>query len=353
MRTIAILLLSAVAAAAQDSAPAPSGSVQPADLPSAAGRKAAKDGSAWLLKAQHGDGWWGEEPGMPPDVACTAMSGLAILSAGETAREGKARAAVDKATVWVAGQARKTRRGWSIQTRPSSLTSYLGGRIHDYLACAFLAESCGMLPDLSQDEDVRSGLRALIDRIEKAQLEDGSWNDGVEPLDTTAIAYVALRAAHNAGFSVRRASLEKTVDYVEKRFDTARGVLSDPRYGDQERFTSTAGALRVLMGLGRETGEPARLGIAILRRRPFGRDYGDLVSGEDFFGGVLGAHAMALEEGEAWTEVFGKMERVLAKCQNADGSWTGHHCISARVFCTACAVVTLEAPFRFLPMQQL
>jgi hypothetical protein len=38
--------------------------------------------------------------------------------------------------------------------------------------------------------------------------------------------------------------------------------------------------------------------------------------------------------------------------QNGDGSWTGHHCITSRTFCTAAAVLVLSAPNRMLPISQ-
>ena len=39
--------------------------------------------------------------------------------------------------------------------------------------------------------------------------------------------------------------------------------------------------------------------------------------------------------------------------QNRDGSWTGHHCITDRTFCTAAALLTLMAPRLHLPISDL
>lgn len=33
-----------------------------------------------------------------------------------------------------------------------------------------------------------------------------------------------------------------------------------------------------------------------------------------------------------------KMSELLPKAQNGDGSWSGHHCITSPVFCTAAVV---------------
>ncbi len=361
MRALAVFLAASTALSAQTPSVepppvAPAATVSSVEEPpdselTPEGRKAAAAGIVWLLKAQNEDGSWGEDVRREAEVACTAISGLALLSSGDTGRDGPHRAAVTKAARWVAKRALAS--GRQMRGAPSSIETYLGEHIGDYLACAFLAEALGMVPEAAKDEATGQALRRLVRRIQGWQQEDGSWNDGVEPLTTTAIAYVALRAAHNAGVTVKDTSLERVVHYVESRIDTDRKVVVDPLHGDRPRFTGTAGALRVLFGLGKIKTPEGRVASGILAKLPFGRDYGDEVSGEDFFGGVLAAHAMIHEEGEAWENAFAKIQKVLTSCQNADGSWTGHHCISARTFCTAAAVMTLETPLRFLPMIQL
>lgn len=365
MRAFALLLASSPALLAQTPPVEPSTGAAPAAVVesgekseiapgeelSKEGKKAASAGINWLLQAQNEDGSWGEDAKCEAEVACTAMSGLALLSSGETGRDGKHRAAVAKAVRWIAKRALAS--GQQLRGAPSSIETYLGQHIGDYLACAFLAEALGMVPEAATDEATGAALRKLVRRVQGWQQEDGSWNDGVEPLTTTAIAYVALRAAHNAGVTVREASLERVVKYVESRIDTDRKVVVDPVHGDRPRFTGTAGALRVLLGLGRDQTPEGRVASGILGKLPFGRDYGDEVSGEDFFGGVLAAHAMIHEDGKAWRSVFAKIQKVLTACQNLDGSWTGHHCISARTFCTASAVTALMTPLRFLPMIQM
>ncbi len=359
MRALALLFAVSPALLAQTPSVEPppvAPTVSPADaVPdselSPAGRKAADAGLDWLLKAQNEDGSWGEDVRCEAEVACTAISGLALLASGETGRDGPHRAAVTRAARWIAKRALAS--GRQMRGAPSSIETYLGAHIGDYLACAFLAEALGMVPEAAKDEATGRALGRLVRRIQGWQQEDGSWNDGVEPLTTTAIAYVALRSAHNAGVTVKDASLERVVHYVESRIDTDRKVVVDPLHGDRPRFTGTAGALRVLYGLGKGESSEGRVASGILAKLPFGRDYGDEVSGEDFFGGVLAAHAMIHEEGKAWEDAFAKIQKVLTSCQNQDGSWTGHHCISARTFCTAAAVLTIETPLRLLPMIQL
>ncbi len=44
-----------------------------------------------------------------------------------------------------------------------------------------------------------------------------------------------------------------------------------------------------------------------------------------------------------WNNWYDKMSGRLSKVQNPDGSWSGHHCITSPVFCTAAVVQTMTA----------
>src|SRR5688572_6289213 len=50
--------------------------------------RAVTKGVDWLMKTMHRDGGCGIDIGQPPDIGCTAMVGLALLSLGNTPVEG-------------------------------------------------------------------------------------------------------------------------------------------------------------------------------------------------------------------------------------------------------------------------
>ena len=58
---------------------------------------------------------------------------------------------------------------------------------------------------------------------------------------------------------------------------------------------------------------------------------------------MLTSEAMVVTGGEEWQKWNDKMHGRLQKVQNPDGSWSGHHCITSPVFCTAAAVQCLSA----------
>ena len=57
--------------------------------------------------------------------------------------------------------------------------------------------------------------------------------------------------------------------------------------------------------------------------------------GEEFLSYLMTSESLIITGGDAWQQWNTKMKSRLAKIQNPNGSWNGHHCISSPVFCTA------------------
>lgn len=65
--------------------------------------------------------------------------------------------------------------------------------------------------------------------------------------------------------------------------------------------------------------------------------------GEEFLSYMFNSESMVIVGQKDWDTWREKMLARLAKVQNPDGSWSGHHCITSPVFCTAAVVQTLTA----------
>ena len=63
--------------------------------------------------------------------------------------------------------------------------------------------------------------------------------------------------------------------------------------------------------------------------------------GEEFLSYMNIGESLVVSGGEAWTQWDKKMVENLNRIQNEDGSWTGHHCITGRSFCTSAALLVL------------
>lgn len=65
--------------------------------------------------------------------------------------------------------------------------------------------------------------------------------------------------------------------------------------------------------------------------------------GEEFLSYMLASESMVILGEKEWNNWYDKMGGRLSKVQNPDGSWSGHHCITSPVFCTAAVVQTMTA----------
>ncbi len=55
------------------------------------------------------------------------------------------------------------------------------------------------------------------------------------------------------------------------------------------------------------------------------------------------AESLVVKGGDAWKQWDSRMTENLNRVQNQDGSWSGHHCITGRTFCTSTALLVLMA----------
>ncbi len=310
--------------------------------------RVSQDAVRWLLLAQNRDGSWGDNPRSPGDVSNTSIAIMALLSTGNTVSRGPHWRALRRAVDWLA---KRTADGNGNYDTSTLVQMKLGQNIDLYLAATAYAQLLGTQMEAETEALFHKRATAMAARIAKLQKPNGEWESSYEPILTTISAWLALRQAHDAGVSVGDAAPEKVVRYLEQDcFDGASGVFRDKKWGNQMRFVTQAGALRVLYAQGRERDANVDKATARLLEMRFDQDVGGHAGGEEFLGALFATQAMAMAEPKQFQLWYAKIVTALAKCQNRDGSWLGHHCITGRVFCTACSVIALETPAELLMM---
>jgi hypothetical protein len=63
--------------------------------------------------------------------------------------------------------------------------------------------------------------------------------------------------------------------------------------------------------------------------------------GEEFLSYLNLGESLMLKGGDAWEKWDKSITDNINRIQNGDGSWTGHHCITGRTFCTSAALMVL------------
>jgi hypothetical protein len=351
-------------------------------------------GLDWLVKAQHENGGWGggshadqqnrDPHGVPVDPATTAFVASALLRAGHTPTTGAHKDAVRRATQYLCSTiedspAEDPKITTLTGTQPQSK---LGPLVDTSMAAQYLAR---VLPALSKDDRLHARVDAALDRclakLKAAQREDGSWNvgGGWAPVLQSSLACSSLELAQVAGKPVDRAQLDKARDYQKGNFDTATGAVKAgdgagiALYALSSAQRANAGEARaaddIVMRAKREgrvdadapvSEESLRAaGVPEPQARKLSSANAAVIAqnkqlqsdevlagfgnngGEEFLSYIFTSESLVITGGDAWKAWDEKMVARLAKIQNRDGSWSGHHCITSPVFCTAAVVQCL------------
>lgn len=306
-------------------------------------------GTKWLFKAINQDGGAGLDIATPSDVACTSVVGMALLSQGNTAQEGEYKTKQKALSRFLLSRVEKMGGTGSLQRERSQIEGDLGPYATHFFCTIFLSQSIGESPDLDRT-------RAAISRLEKYissnQHRDGSWGqEAWAPMLATACGWLSLRAANFAGVKVSGSSDNAGEFLVRRMPRLGRSWGSGSWY---HRLYGTASGLRVLYALGRDNESKAQRALAdILALIEKGnRTFGG-AGGEEYLTFHLMTEMLMQKGGRDWRRWYPTVRDKLIKVQNKDGSWTGHHCITSRTFSTACALMVLSAPNRYLPISQV
>ncbi|MCC6784095.1 MAG: hypothetical protein IT457_14730 [Planctomycetes bacterium] len=305
----------------------------------------------WLLKAQNADGSFGDNPGMPGEIGNTCIAVLALMSTGSTPTRGAHTRAIQRATTWLDRRAR----GFGISSEHldsgTLLQRKLGANIDLYLLTLLGSQLLGNGVDEHDEVRLQGELVGAVERIAAAQQANGEWETSYEPMLTTICAWLALRQASDAGIRIPSASADKVVRYLKQDcFEPASGIFHDAKWGRGVRFVSQSGALRVLYGMGEGGSADVQRATQYLLQMSFDADVGGHEGGEEFLAALFATQALHIERDGNWRAFYPRIVDALVACQNRDGSWVGHHCITGRVFCTSCSILAMLTPHRLLPM---
>jgi hypothetical protein len=332
-----------------------------------------------------------------PDVADTCIAALALVRAGNTPREGPYKNALARAVRFIRGEVEasdaKSLAVTAIQG--TRVQMKLGPNIDTFLASLLLAEVKGRMPDGPENASVDLALNKVLDKMKRNQKADGSWDNqrGWAPILAESIGGKGLNRASQNGAVVAEGVLARNFENATASFARSRpagpvagapaapaasramsapgaagvelyaraaniGVLSDGVNTDKARETD----LKQKAETGRDDAErtAARKELkrisdaravhqeaqsALLARlddAQFVAGFGSN-GGEEFLSYMNISESLVVKGGHEWTRWDDAMTSNLNRIQNSDGSWTGHHCITGRTFCTATALLVLMA----------
>ena len=347
----------------------------------------------WLAYAQYENGGWGADQHLGNqlhnasiDPATTAFSAMALMRAGNTLQSGKyskqVRLALDQLLSLIEGS--QNNKYNITNERDTQPQRKLGQNIDVAMASQFLTKIRTGIQDKQLADRVDKAIEECIVKIEQAQNANGSSQDGGwAPVLQSAMAVNALELAEVRGYKVDGVKIANA-----KRYQKAHATMSGsaapadaagiPLYALASAQRATAGdasvvestvAQNVLMdaeqspndlnevvvrelikkGKGKEEAEQlaesyiaSRAATKRLEDDAVWRGFGNN-GGEEFLSYMMTSESMVQQGQNAWIRWYEKIARNFESIQNGDGSWSGHHCITSPVFCTAAVILSLTA----------
>jgi hypothetical protein len=349
-----------------------------------------KKGLAWLAKQQLPGGGWGQgdeannmrgsTSNAGANVADTSMALIAFLRAGNTTRTGEYQNTLHKGLEYVMSEvdASDDSSLYVTQVRGTRVQSKIGQYADTFAALMLLTEARGTGRDGVANARIDAALKKIVKKVEKNQRENGSWDDnGWAPVLSQAMAAKGLNRAAQSGTDVSKVVLRRVeaqaksgasgrasagvvlygaaADTSTVRDDAstkrqkvetmkAKAAKSKPspehKSPDVPSAADIAAAENDAKAADKAAVETERMLIKRFEDPKFVAGFGNN-GGEEFLSYLLISETLVQKGGDEWKRWDAAINGLVGKVQNEDGSWTGHHCITGRTFCTAAALLVL------------
>jgi hypothetical protein len=346
----------------------------------------------WLLEAQSPNGGWGagshayqnvtDPHAVQTDPATTAFAALALLKSGGPLKSNPYQQQIEKALDRILKD---------IDARPDNgrITSLsgtqpqvkLGIHIDASMALQFLTDIREQINDPIQEKKIDEAAEICIQLIQGSQNADGGWaGGGWAPVLQSAMANNALERAQDR-YDVDKKAIDNSRQYQANNISTD-GVRSEDAAGvplyaaaSAQRATSAeAREMELLItpgqlagfnsgkikkdeiirdletkGVDRDKAERLTTSYAVnqsstrtLQSDDIWNGFGNN-GGEEYLSYMMTSEALAQQGKEAWLKWRQCIEPKFKQSQNPNGSWSGQHCITSPVFCTAAIIQAWNA----------
>lgn len=357
--------------------------------------RAIDGGIHWVVKAQLPSGGWGsgthhrqdvmDPHAVQPDPATTAMVAMALLRSGHSLTKGDYSQQMRRALSYLLTSVESAsdqsftitdQTGTQIQTK-------LGANIDVILTSQFLSNLLdGYLEfDPSLRVRVKNANTRCINKIQRAMDSNGSiQGSGWAGVLQSSFATNAMEAAQAQGVRVDDKVLEKAREFQKNNFNSKTGDVNTD-LGAGVMLYSVTGSARASAKEARRVDEEisqakrdgrlpqnAAPSVANMEKIGFSPEEAmkhvtayevyqsakvkaqqDEVTdgfgsngGEEFLSYLQTGESMIIGKDNAWKKWYDTTSGRLVKIQNDDGSWSGHHCITSPVFCTATCLLILS-----------
>lgn len=299
----------------------------------------------FLVVSQDPDGGWSDKD-FPSNTGVTSLACLAFMANGSTPRIGPYGTQLARGAEFLLKN-----------TQPNGVIAGKGSNKygpmyeHMYSTLALLL----MFGDLPWEPQTRRTIERAVEVMRKSQKLDGGWrynysSEGQSDASVTATALWVLRTAKKSGFTVDAASVGRGVKYIEQ-CAMPDGTFRYRYWGLHANPSLGGTGIIALSSQGQLDHPLIRPSIERIKY-----DYGrytvaDFLERDYFIYGCFYAGLASYACGdEYFIPCYKKIVDILREARRKDGEFADHR--ENAVYVTAMAVITLQAPFGYLPIYE-
>ena len=348
----------------------------------------------WMKTAQNNDGGFAagnhasqnvmDPHASPSDPATTAMVAMSLLRAGSTPESGPFANILARSTEFLLNAVERSGENATniTELQGTQIQVKLGANIDVALTSQYISNLIGRMPCTHPQRD--RWMRAqdkCVRKIQMAQasngaVQGGSWAGVLQ----SSFATNALESAQHNGAAVDTKALDKARDYQKANFDASTGTVATGEAAGVTLY-AVSGSTRSSAKEARKAeediekakkegklDEKAPVSVDNLQQAGYSRDEAEKMTtaynvynaakvqaqsddvtrgfgnngGEEFLSFLQTGESLIINNDQTWKNWYQNTSARLVDIQNNDGSWSGHHCITSPVFCTATALLILS-----------
>lgn len=235
-----------------------------------------------------------------------------------------------------------------------SETGYAGGMYEHGLYTLALSELWGMTADTADNAELQSALERAVEVILRAQSPLGGWRyharpDAGQDTSVTAMVFVSLASARQAGILVPTETIDRVVGYLRDQVWNEETGGFGYQGRDGTTLACTAGGAYAAQLCGMRDTEWVQAAVRYLENSPkvFNREE----IGYYYYTHYYAIQAMVQAGDEHYARWYPQIRDALISIQQPDGSWNEEK-MKNYPHPTPMAIIILGTPYRYIPVYQ-
>lgn len=301
-------------------------------------------GLQYLITTQNPNGSWTAKGGNF-EIAGTSLGLMAFMVKGYFPGFGRHGAALDRA------------KNFLLKKAEESTTGVVGGMYEHGLFTLSMSEMWGMTNDTEDNKKIQTALERAVQVILRAQSPLGGWRYSARPdagqdTSVTAMVFVSLASARQAGILVPTETIDRVVGYLRDQVWNEKTGGFGYQGRDGSTLACTGGGTYAAQLCGMRDSEWVQAAIRYLENSP--KMFNRKEIGEYYYAHYYAMQAMVQAGDEHYAKWYPQIRDSLIALQNPDGSWNEGTAEKPETYPhkTPMSIIILGTPHRYIPVYQ-